>query len=79
MSHDESNNGALPREHAELAAMDDGSLAPDGAAEIEALVASSPQLADALARQRRAVALVRAAVAETRAPVALRARLGLRS
>jgi anti-sigma factor RsiW len=77
MRHDGSNHhdGSLPAEHAELVALADGSLAPQWAAVLEARAAASPRLAVPLAEQRRAVRLVRSAVAETWAPEALRERL----
>src|SRR5215216_6012925 len=63
------------RETAELAALADGSLAPDRRAALEARVAASPELADRLAEQERAVALAQSAAAEVEAPAALRARI----
>jgi hypothetical protein len=60
---------------AELAALADGSLAPERRAELEARVAASPELAARLAEQRHAVALARNAAAEVEAPVGLRARI----
>jgi anti-sigma factor RsiW len=65
----------LPEEHAELAALADGSLDPERAAALEARVAASPELATALAQQRQAVTILREAVAATEAPLALRERL----
>jgi hypothetical protein len=62
-------------EVAELAALADGSLAPERRAELEARLAGSPGLSDLLAEQERAVALVRSAAAEVEAPPALRARI----
>jgi hypothetical protein len=62
-------------EIAELAALADGSLAPERRAALEARVAASSELADRLAEQQRAVALTRAAAAEVEAPQALRARV----
>lgn len=61
------------RETAELAALADGSLAPERRAALEARVAASAELADRLAEQQRAVALARSAAAEVEAPAALRA------
>ncbi len=66
------------QEIAELAALADGSLAPDRRAALEARVAASPELADRLAEQRRAVALARSAAVEVEAPAALRARIEAR-
>jgi hypothetical protein len=60
----------------ELAALADGSLAPERRAALEARVAASSELADRLAEQERAVALARSAAAEVEAPAALRARVG---
>jgi Anti-sigma-K factor rskA len=61
------------QEVAELAALADGSLAPERRAALEARVAASPQLADQLAEQQRAVTLARSAAAEVEAPATLRA------
>jgi hypothetical protein len=61
------------QEIAELAALADGSLAPERRAALEAKVAASSELADLLAEQQRAVALARSAAAEVEAPVSLRA------
>jgi anti-sigma factor RsiW len=63
------------QETAELAALADGSLAPQRRAAVEARVAASSELADRLAEQERAVALARSAAAEVEAPAALRARI----
>ena len=60
---------------AELAALADGSVASDRRDALEAQVAASPALADRLAEQERAVALLRGAEAEVGAPAGLRARL----
>jgi anti-sigma-K factor RskA len=62
-------------EYAELAALADGSLSADQRAALEERVAASPELADRLAEQRRAVALARAAAEEVEAPPGLRARI----
>lgn len=59
----------------ELAALADGSLAPERRAELEAQIDASPILADRLAEQERAIALVRGAAEEVGAPAGLRARL----
>src|SRR5262249_28420699 len=61
------------REPPELAALADGSLPPELRAPLEARVASSPELAERLAEQERAVALTRAAVQDVDAPASLRA------
>jgi hypothetical protein len=63
------------RETAELAALADGSLSPGRREELEARVAASPELADRLAEQQRAVAMARSAGAEVLAPAGLRARV----
>jgi Anti-sigma-K factor rskA len=63
------------QEVVELAALADGSLAPDRRAALEARVAASPELAERLAQQQRAVALAQGAAAEVEAPAALRARI----
>jgi anti-sigma-K factor RskA len=63
------------QELAELAALADRSLAPERRAELEAQVAASSELADRLAEQQRAVALVRSAGDEVEAPGVLRARI----
>jgi anti-sigma factor RsiW len=65
----------IPEEHAELAALADGTLPPERAAALEARIAASPELAAALAQQRQAVSILRQAVADTEAPLALRERL----
>jgi hypothetical protein len=66
---------AVSPELAELAALADGSLAPERRAVVEARVAASSELADRLAEQERAVMLARSAAAEVEAPAALRARI----
>ena len=60
---------------ADLAAAADGALPPRRQAELETLAAHDPDLAEALARQRRAASTIRAAAADVRAPDSLRARL----
>jgi anti-sigma factor RsiW len=65
-------------EIAELAALADGSLAPEDRASLEARVAESPELGARLAEQERAVAFARSAAAEVEAPAALRARIEAR-
>jgi len=62
-------------ETAELAALADGSLAPERRAEVEAQVAASAELARRLAEQERAISLMRSAAAQVEAPEALRARI----
>jgi hypothetical protein len=62
----------------ELAALADGSLAPERRAALEARVAASPELAGRLAEQQRAAALVRGAAADVEAPADLRARVEAR-
>ena len=59
----------------ELAALADGSLDPERRAEVEGQIEASPILADRLAEQERAVALLRGAGDEVEAPAGLRARL----
>jgi anti-sigma factor RsiW len=63
------------QEIVELAALADGSLSPRRRAALEAQVAASSELADRLAEQERAVALVQSAAAEVEAPASLRARI----
>jgi Anti-sigma-K factor rskA, C-terminal len=60
---------------AELAALADGSIAPDRRAALEAQIAASPALADQLAEQERAVALLHGAGEAVDAPAGLKARL----
>jgi hypothetical protein len=62
-------------EIAELAALADGSLAPERRAALEERVAASPELTDRLAEQRRAIALAGSAAAGTETPPGLRARI----
>ena len=62
-------------ELAELAALADGSLAPERRASLEAQVVASPELALKLAEQQRAVELAAGAAAEVEAPAALRGRV----
>jgi len=63
------------QELAELAALADGSLPAARRGALEERVASSPELADRLAEQQRAVALTRSAATEVSAPDDLRARI----
>ena len=63
------------RENAELAALADGSLTAERRAALEARVADSPELADRLAEQENALALLRGAAAEIETPARLRARV----
>jgi len=69
------NGGEQP---AELAALADGSLAPERRAELEAQIAESPELAELLAEQERAVGFARSAASEVEAPAGLRARVETR-
>jgi hypothetical protein len=62
-------------ELAGLAALADGSLAPERRAALEARVAASPELADRLSEQQCAVALAQNALNGIEAPAALRARI----
>lgn len=64
---------ADPDRVAELAALADGSLDPEQRGVLEARIAVSPALADRLAEQERAVALLRGAADEADAPARLRA------
>jgi anti-sigma-K factor RskA len=63
------------QELVELAALADGSLEPERRAALEARVAASPELADLLAEQQRAVELSRSAADAVEAPASLRARI----
>jgi hypothetical protein len=63
------------REIVELAALADGSLAPERRVALEARVAESSELADRLAEQQRALELTRTAAEGVEAPAALRARI----
>ncbi len=60
---------------ADLAALADGSLAPERRAEVQARVEADPELRALVDEQRRAVDLVRTAAADARAPLALRERI----
>ena len=62
-------------EHAELAALADGSLSDDRHAALEAEVEASPELAARLAEQQRALVLLQSAAEQVEAPSALRARI----
>jgi anti-sigma-K factor RskA len=73
MRRREDENGG--HEVAELAALADGSLAPERRAALEARIAASPELADRLAEQERALALARMATDGVEAPPGLRARV----
>ena len=61
-----------------MAALADGSLAPERRAALEARVAASSELAGLLAEQERAVSLAQHAAAEVEAPETLRARIPTR-
>jgi Anti-sigma-K factor rskA len=65
-------------EPVELAALADGSLDPARRSALRERVAASPELAERLAVQERAVALARAAAADVEAPPALRAQVEAR-
>jgi hypothetical protein len=67
---------AMDEEVAELAALADGSIAPDRRRALEARVAESPELAALLAEQQRAVALAQNAAAEVETPHSLRESIG---
>jgi len=69
--HDENGD----QEVVELAALADGTLAPERRDALKAQVAQSPELADRLSEQERAVALAQSAAAEVGAPARLRARV----
>jgi anti-sigma-K factor RskA len=60
---------------AELAALADGSLPPEKHAALEARVAASAELAERLAEQQQALALMRTSVEDVDAPAGLRARI----
>jgi hypothetical protein len=63
------------QELAELAALADGSLAPEQRAAVEARVEASPELGERLAEQRRALTLLQGAAETVEAPASLRAGL----
>lgn len=65
----------LDGETVELAALADGSLSRERAAQLEASVTASPELRERLAEQEGALALTRAAVAGIEAPAGLRRRI----
>jgi hypothetical protein len=65
-------------ETAELAGLADGSLAPDRRSALEARVAASPELAERLAEQERAIAYAQQAAAVVEAPAGLRRRVEAR-
>jgi len=62
-------------EVAELAALADGTLPPERRAAVEAHVAASPELAERLAEQQRALGYTRQAAADVDAPAGLRRRV----
>lgn len=64
-----------PRQLADLSALADGTLDPARRSEVEAWVASSPELSALYERERRVVALLHEARASDRAPATLRARI----
>ena len=59
----------------ELAALADGSIEPERGAALRERAEASPELAERLGEQERAVSLARSAAAEVEAPTALRARV----
>jgi len=59
----------------ELAALADGSLPSERRAELEAEIEASPELADRLREQQRALALLQSAAEQVEAPSGLRARI----
>jgi len=63
-------------DEAELAALADGTLAPERRAALEEQVLASPELGHRLAEQERFLALARSAAARVEAPASLRARIG---
>jgi hypothetical protein len=65
---------AGPDEVVELAALADGSIAAERRSALEERVAASPDLAERLAEQQRALALTRSAADQVEAPASLRAR-----
>jgi Anti-sigma-K factor rskA, C-terminal len=65
----------LDAEFADLAALADGSLPPERRAALRARVDASPELAERLREQRRAVAFAQSAVDGVEAPAGLRARV----
>ncbi len=65
-------------EAAELAALADGSLAPERRAAVEAHVAASPELAERLAEQKRSIAYTQQATLDVDAPSGLRRRVEVR-
>jgi hypothetical protein len=71
----ESTPSLNERELADLAALADGSLAPERRPEVEARVEADPELRALVDEQRRAVDLMRTAAADARAPLALRERI----
>jgi hypothetical protein len=62
-------------DEADLAALADGRLDPARRAEVEARVEAEPELAAALARQRRGLIAIAAAAEDVSAPLALRVRI----
>ena len=62
-----------PHELVELASLADGSISAERRAALEKQVAASPELAELLAEQERALALTRGAAEQVAAPASLRA------
>jgi len=69
----EEENGA--QEFVELAALADGTIAPERRSALEARVAASSHLTEQLAEQQRALTLMRSAAEDVEAPAALRERI----
>ena len=66
---------SAPHELVELAALADGSIAAERRAVLEEQIIASPELAERLAEQQRALALTRNAAEQVAAPDSLRARV----
>jgi hypothetical protein len=75
MSFAADNAELTPKQMADLSALADDTLAPARRAEVQAWIASSPELTALYERERRVVELVHAARSTDRAPARLRARI----